>query len=423
MSFADRYLSKQKDFSPIINIPPEENLKYIVVVPCYREPQIISSIESLRKSRTQNISLEVIVVINYSENDSSQTVNFNASTEKELVDWANINNVSNFKLFVRNITNIPRKFAGVGYARKFGMDEAISRFNNLNKKDGVIISFDADSICDENFISEIDLHYIKNPKTTGTTVYFEHPIDDAQFDSEILQAICKYELHLRYFVQALRLINFQYAYHTVGSCFNVKAEAYVKQGGMNRRQGGEDFYFLHKIIPLGNFHEINSTRVVPSPRASNRVPFGTGPVISRIIESDNKKYESYQFEAFLEIKHFLDQLPDFYKSLSQKENLFLTDLPKGVKSFLESENIEVSLTEVFNNSSTYENFKKRFYYWFDAFKLIKCLNYLHESVYNKNEIEAEAIKLLKQKIITWNSNSAKELLKIYRKLDKESEWH
>ena len=35
--------------------------------------------------------------------------------------------------------------------------------------------------------------------------------------------------------------------YTIGSAFAVRAEAYMKQGGMNRRQAGEDFYFLYKL--------------------------------------------------------------------------------------------------------------------------------------------------------------------------------
>jgi hypothetical protein len=46
---------------------------------------------------------------------------------------------------------------------------------------------------------------------------------------------------------------FSYAYHTVGSAMAVKAYQYVKVGGMNRRQAGEDFYFIQKLVHSGNF--------------------------------------------------------------------------------------------------------------------------------------------------------------------------
>lgn len=418
MSFADRYLSKQKDFSPRIKNPPREDLNYIVVVPCYREPQIIHAANSLRKAAIPSISVDIIVVINSSESDTKETIHFNSSTKKELEEWSKINSNENFRLYIINETNIPKKFAGVGFARKLGMDEAIFRFNLLKRESGVIISFDADSKCDKNFFSSIDLHYRNYPKTNGSTVYFEHPVEGTEFNPQIYTAISKYELHLRYFVQSMRYIEFPYAFHTVGSCFNVSARAYVKQGGMNKRQGGEDFYFLHKIMPLGQFYEINSTRVIPSPRASNRVPFGTGPAISKIIESENINFDTYQFEAFQEIKYFLEQLPVIYKTLHNKTEFEVDKFPLGIRLFLQKENVHEHFAEAYNNSSSMASFKKRLLNWFDAFKLIKCLNYLHEEIYAKNEIETEAKKLLNRKGLETGNKKLDELLIIYRKLDR-----
>src|SRR4029434_9989987 len=106
---------------------------------------------------------------------------------------------------------------------------------------------------------------------------------------EIYKAIAAYELHLRYYLQALRTAGFPHGYHTIGSSMAVRARTYMEQGGMNRRQAGEDFYFLHKLIPLGGFTELNSTTVYPLPRPSNRVPFGTGRAVSEwLIQTGNK---------------------------------------------------------------------------------------------------------------------------------------
>ena len=53
----------------------------------------------------------------------------------------------------------------------------------------------------------------------------------------------------------------------------VKALPYVKAGGMNRRQAGEDFYFIQKLVPSGGYFSLNSTTVYPSPRASDQGSF------------------------------------------------------------------------------------------------------------------------------------------------------
>jgi hypothetical protein len=101
--------------------------------------------------------------------------------------------------------------------------------------------------------------------------------------TEVFDAVANYELHQRYYLLAVRYTGYPYAFHTVGSCFAVRAEAYCRAGGMSRRQAGEDFYFIQKLAGQGGFTECRSTSVYPSPRPSDRVPFGTGPDISRQI--------------------------------------------------------------------------------------------------------------------------------------------
>ena len=44
---------------------------------------------------------------------------------------------------------------GVGLARKTGMDEAVRRFNSINRPDGVILNIDADCTVDSNYFIEI----------------------------------------------------------------------------------------------------------------------------------------------------------------------------------------------------------------------------------------------------------------------------
>ena len=65
------------------------------------------------------------------------------------------------------------------------------------------------------------------------------------------EAIMKYELYLRYYRLALEYTGHPHAYHCIGSAFAVRTLDYVAQGGMNKRQAGEDFYFLQKLIATG----------------------------------------------------------------------------------------------------------------------------------------------------------------------------
>ena len=93
-----------------------------------------------------------------------------------------------------------------------------------------------------------------------------------------------YEDYLHYYKKALDYAGFPDSIYTIGSAFAVRADAYVKQGGMNRRQAGEDFYFLNKLTKLGKITEINDAYVYPSARVSDRVPFGTGAAMNKCDE-------------------------------------------------------------------------------------------------------------------------------------------
>ena len=93
----------------------------------------------------------------------------------------------------------------------------------------------------------------------------------------------------------------------------VKALPYVKAGGMNRKQAGEDFYFIQKLVPAGGYFSLNSTTVYPSPRASFRVPFGTGASIGKLTEQMNVRLLTYNLQAFNELRSFFSMTESFYQ--------------------------------------------------------------------------------------------------------------
>ena len=82
---------------------------------------------------------------------------------------------------------------------------------------------------------------------------------------------------------------------------------------MNRRQAGEDFYFIQKVAQRGNFSQCNTTCVVPSPRPSDRVPFGTGAAVRRL-SSDEEPLITYNPQLFVMLKELFSQIghPGFF---------------------------------------------------------------------------------------------------------------
>ena len=372
MGFADHYLAKHGSGKHFIAIPPGKKLKYSIVIPAFNEPDLISCLDSLWHCMPVSSSVEVITAINWPFLSDDPTIMRNLEIMKEAESWAERHASENIRFHFMLAEPGSKKDSGVGFARKTGMDEAIRRLNDLNKEDSILISLDADTLVEENYFLAIEEHLKKHPDTHGFNLYFEHPLE-GNFPAEVYEAVAAYELHLRYYLQALRYAGHPNAFHTVGSAFAIKAPVYCQQGGMNRRQAGEDFYFLQKIFDLGNFSECKSTRVIPSARPSSRVPFGTGPIVIKYQE--NKKEQLTNHPALFEIlKDFFQEITSLYNLSCEDLQLFTNNLHPLLQSFLNEKRFLEKIREIRSNSSTPHAFRKRFFRWFNMFMALKFLN-------------------------------------------------
>ena len=395
------YLKKYGFQAPKIKLPPSKNLRIIIVIPCFNEPDLISSLQALNSAEQASCDVEVIVVLNSGEDHSNEIKRQNQQTAAafaQLVDQLE----SHIQYHLIHESNLPKKHAGVGLARKIGMDEAVARFEQLGE-DGIIVCFDADAGCDKNYLKAIESHFQHHKQSPGAAIYFEHPLAGQDHDGKIYEAITSYELHLRYYVACQRYLKLPYAFHTVGSSMAVRSSAYKKQGGMNKRKAGEDFYFLHKIIALGNFSEINTTKVIPSPRVSDRVPFGTGKAVGDRIADDKDPYVTYNFEIFKKIESSLRHLSEWYQ-----EDFTVVDLPG-----LDRE----KLLEIKSHTSSYVSFIKRFYVWFDAFRLLKVVHHFRDNGYPNQPIQ-DMVKKMGDEIGIDLMMSEKEQLKKLRAIQR-----
>jgi hypothetical protein len=407
MGFADFYFERFKIYNNYFpEDPVSHDLKLIVIIPSYREFRLYDTLECLSRNNP-SFQTEVIVMFNAPQGEDRHVLEMHRHQAK------NISRFDREKIkFLPVIEeNVSERLAGAGMARKLAMDIALSRFNRINYPDGIIVSLDADTLCEPNYLQAIYEEFKRRPKASGASIAYEHPIQGDEFPQEVYDAIILYELYLRYYIQALRYIHFPYAFHTIGSAMAVRAWAYAKAGGMGVQKAGEDFYFLHKVMQLGGFFEIKSTKVYPSPRISNRVVFGTGPAIRQIISKREYDYPTYPLESFLQLKPIFVCVEDLYTEDWQ-------DLPlsEELQEFLKANFFAQALEKMRKNSSKPETFAKRFWQWFDAFRILKFLNFLlQEKGYEKAPVTQESRKLLKL-IGKRAAFTAKDLLLAYREL-------
>ncbi len=400
---------------------PNLGLKLCIIIPCYDESHLSLTLDSL--ARNQNIMglVEVYVVINDSINDGFEIQAMNKNTCASTLKWISKQAHTQIKFYVIDAQRLPAKDAGVGLARKIGMDLAAHRFASMHNLDGIILNLDADCEVQDNYIQVVQQSFNASKNCQAASIYFEHPLSPNLPEAEYV-GIVNYELFLRYYIRGLTYAGHPHAYHTLGSCMAVTAKRYLSEGGMNKRKAGEDFYFLHKLIPLGKFKNIVATTIYASSRPSHRVPFGTGKAIQQWIDSDQQSYKTYHPQIFKDIKTFLAHIPLLWETNSNI-SLELSSMPKSIQDFLNQsgpDDFEKHINEIKSNSTSLERFMSRFFRWFNGFKVLKYVHYARDHHHANIPIEIAANELL-HSLHHANTKSnliAADLLILYRDLDR-----
>ncbi len=420
MGFASSWLEERALFPEFIKEAPDENTGIIVVVPAYNEPAITEVLNSLASCDEPECNVEVIIVVNAPANASAESIRNNEDCIKNINTWKNKYYGCFFRLFVFNIVRASAEGWGVGLARKTGMDEAVRRFDLISKPEGVIVNLDADCLVARNYFIALNDELLKKPERSACSIYFEHPLAGSGYHENTYNFITWYELHLRFYLQGIKYAGFPYSFHTVGSALAIKALPYIKSGGMNRRQAGEDFYFIQKLVPAGGYFALNSTTVYPSPRESFRVPFGTGATISKLTKENSRVLMTYNVQAFNELHVFFNALDKLYYYSDNEFELHYNSLPAGLRSFIDSQKMRAKIQEIRLNTTGLQSFKKRFFVWFNMFKIVKYLNRVHEEIFPRVPVNESAFELLKVLGFNFTSEDASDLLEFYRLIEKDT---
>jgi hypothetical protein len=186
---------------------------------------------------------------------------------------------------------------------------------------------------------------------------------------------------------------------------------------MNRRKAGEDFYFLHKIFPLGNIDNIQTATVIPSPRPSDRVPFGTGRAINDIISQPAKEYKTYNPKIFIDLKKLIDRVAQLYNHKDPSQ--VITSFPESIQHFLDEISLATELEKIKKNSTSEAVFLKSFYQWFNGFIVLKYVHFARDHYYGSiNVAEAARWILDEMKQEVDQEGGKKYLLNMLRAIDR-----
>lgn len=407
VSIAEKYFKRFPSYQCEINTFSNNIPSLIIVIPSFNEEEISITINSLFFDQQPHyFNVEIIVLINNSSDASLKIKDTNRSTLHFLKDFANKNNTSNLSLHSLYVADLKPKHAGVGWARKIGMDIALRRFMNCSNN-GVIVGLDADTKVSSNYLNSIYAFFIKGDYNAAS-IYFEHPINGIHFSDVQYKYIIAYELHLRYYKNVLAYAGFPFAFHTVGSSFALTALAYARQGGMNRRKAGEDFYFINKLIKGEKFGEISDAKVMPSPRISERVPFGTGRAILEAFNDEKDLNLTYDFRIFIVLK-------DWIKLIGSNEFEYV-NFPEEIRAYITKKDWLETHQEIQNNISDHKNYLKRFFTNFDAFWVLKFVHFMRDNFKVNSSLVINVDLLLKTLNIICSKDKLEQLI-VLRKLD------
>jgi hypothetical protein len=371
-----------------------DGIRHAVVIPILAEyPGILDTLHSLAMNRVDELAQTLIVcVVNNRPHPHARPEDIanNRHTLTLIDDLVNKRSVkkqdhddvytrasmimeSNIRLAYIDAASpgleIPPEM-GVGLARKIGMDLCLTQIPLEAPGQNLLMSLDADTLVEPTYLKEVIRHFQIN-NYLASVVSFAHKSTE---NSEVQEAIAFYEVHLRYYVLGLKLAHSPYAFHTIGSTITTRNDTYAMVRGMPKRLAAEDFYFLNKIAKLGRIGIIEGTTVFPSPRLSQRTPFGTGKAVTQLIGGIEKRL--YDPEVYRILGHWLNLVEQSTESEGEKIIARAAEIHSALPDYLHQIRFCENWTKLKKNYPHQHHLQRQFHAWFDGLKTLKLIHHL-----------------------------------------------
>lgn len=352
---------------------PAGGLKLCVVIPSLAERGLLGRVlSSLEQGSARLAETEVIVPVNNPVDPEPDILADNLATLQELYH----RNPGPLRVIAADYASPGRwldpQHAGVGLARRLGMDLALRRLaQGGDARRAAIACLDADSPVAPGYIDALLEAFDREDAPRAGVCAYAHALPD---DPRLAAAMVAYELWLRYFEAGLRLAGSIFAFPTIGSCMAVSAEGYALADGMPVRRAGEDFHFLRKLAKISGprpLARIDRAKVFPAARISRRVPFGTGRAMLRCLESGVGEYQTVAFpESFFNLRVF------FAETAQTRDVRRLRAGVRGsLADFLENEKAWPVMEKLAANYPAQNLFARAVQHWFDSLRIVRYVNY------------------------------------------------
>ena len=328
-----------------------------IVIPMYDEPG--DCLAHVLRHQT-NTDVLVIAVVNAPDNAPPGPLGRTQKLLDEVVqatglDVLSVDCVSTGRMLPASM--------GVGLARKLGSDIALTLFAQGKVENPWLYQTDADA--------QLPRGYFATPLPDAGAVVFAHR--HVSNDAQTARAAELYDLHMRYYVAGLQRAGSSYAYPTLGSTIAIHAHAYATVRGYPRRNAAEDFYLLNKTAKVSTVTCLQSPQLTLRARTSTRVPFGTGPALTKICagldeDASGSFYLSYHPHSFALLADTLDYLDAFAADQAPP--------PEKIAPILQALGYDKVRDQVTRQYPTSERRRQVLGQWFDAGK---TLRFMHEA--------------------------------------------
>lgn len=365
------------------HIPANTSILWILIANCPdNAPQ--AAIEQTRKTLGH---LETLGQVIQQANPSAPEKPNNANTTPHYL-LSKLNQHQSLLLLDRTQIPLPAKH-GVGLARKIGNDLACQLMVLGKLPIGWLAQTDADAQLPSDYFLPQQTH----PMTLSGLIYpFTHTLNkqpqslsvpQKASEQSMHQATLSYEAYLNDYVNGLSYAQSPYAYHSLGSILALNPLYYCQARGFAKRAAGEDFYTLNKLNKLAPLLTLQTPKVELMSRRSHRVPFGTGPRVAELIDSQIP-LAFYHPQTFAWLKRTLQlfkQLADLPSDQRLSSHLLREPthpIQAKVLQLLQQLKFQPYLPKLNRQYPTCTAFHKACHDWFDAFRTLKFIHLIRD---------------------------------------------
>lgn len=415
MTAIDKYLDKDRGYSEseasaLASFP--SGLQRGLVIPAYRES--LHSLLSFCAFAAQHPGTLLVLVLNRPD----------TALQAEDIDWAqalldhpllaepywqaSANHLSAYRLATKgsapssSLLIVDRCVLGpalhaehgVGLARKIGADIVCRLIADQKLLCPWIWHSDADASLPEDYFLALDkLGTAKTSEKIAAAIYpFFHQTDNADNDTAL--ATLLYEFSLHYYVSGLAWAGSPYAYHTLGSTLAIHYQHYAQVRGFPKRAGAEDFYILNKLAKTGSIVSLIEPPIELEARQSERVPFGTGPAVKKLVNSETPTaMPLYHPSCFTYLKVMLRLISKLAEDPNTAMDQQLKNLLDSTQSAADIERdimlesiIDTGLEKAWRHSHQHGRTlavrQQHLQHWFDGFKTLKFIHAVRDKLEN-----------------------------------------